>query len=208
VKVKARVALVVALAASACPAPQLPGDQNMGTWSMTVEFADRSPGCTLSELPALLLDGGRPDPFGFEMVLTRDSTSDVAWMTLAGLSRQGTFDGQYFSNTAEASRVFTECAKCQTRMIERIDVAVLSRSQADALAGSCPANPLDFGVVPMPTADGGIVLPHQTPLGYDALRLCGEMSNEIVADGALDGGACPDECNGCFISYTVRGERR
>ncbi|MFT3710584.1 MAG: hypothetical protein QM817_23415 [Archangium sp.] len=199
--------LAVALVFSACPVDPPPGDQNMGTWSMTVDFVERSANCQLSELPAIT-DAGRPDPFNFEMVLTRDSTSDVAWMTLSGLSRQGTYDGQYFSNVADASRVFVECTKCQTRLVERIDFAVLSRSQADALGGTCPANPLDFGVVPTPNADSGIQLPHQTPLGFDAVRLCGEMSNEVVSDGVLDGGACPAECNGCFISYTVRGERR
>jgi hypothetical protein len=93
-------------------------------------------------------------------------------------------------------------------MVERVDVAVLSRSQAEALGGVCPANPLDFGVVPMPTADGGIKLPSQTPQGFDAVRLCGEMSHEVLADMLVDGGPCPATCQNCFITSSVRGERR
>jgi hypothetical protein len=190
----------------ACPPPKLPGDQSMGTWRVTADFESRSPGCALSELPMLDVDGGLPPPLTFEFVLTRDTGSTAAWMTLAGYSREGTFDGQYVTNIASAPRVFTECSQCQTRLIERLDFAVLSRSQAEALGGACPPNPLDFGVLPSPTADGGVTLPRQTVNGFDAVRLCGEMSNEVVADA--DAGECAPECTGCFITWTVRGERR
>lgn len=186
-----------------CPRPAPPGDQSMGSWSVIAEPDEVMAGCQLTEV--VHTDGG-VDTLAFDMTLTRDTSSNAAWMTLAGISREGTFDGQYFSNVAEASRVFTACAKCQMRVIERFDVAVLSRSQADALGG-CPRNVLDFGVVPAAN-DAGITAPMQTPQGFDAVRLCGFISNEVVADGLEDGGACDAKCSGCFVTFLARGERR
>lgn len=188
----------------------------MGSWSVTAPFFEEAvPGsCTLSEvMPPRLPDGGivLPDPLIFNMTLTRDTSSNAAWMTLSSISREGTFDGQYFSNVAEATRVFTECRTCQMRIIERIDVAVLSRSQANKLAetfgGECPRNVLDLGVVPAPN-DAGITAPAQTSLGFDAARLCGFISTEVVADASEDGGACEAKCSGCFLTFQARGERR
>lgn len=183
----------------------------MGSWSVTAPFLEADlTKCKLSEVTPQ--DGGLPSPLTFDMTLTRDTTSNAAWMTLSNLSREGTFDGQYFSNVAEATRVFTECSRCQMRMIERLDVAVLSRSQANKLAetfgGECPRNVLDLGVVPAPN-DAGISAPGQTSLGFDAVRLCGFISTEVVADANdEDGGACDAKCSGCFLTFQARGERR
>ena len=92
-------------------------------------------------------------------------------------------------------------------MVETITVAVLSRSQNDALGGGpCPGNALDGGVVPNP--DAGIFGPGQTTQGYDAVRLCGELTTLVVADGLVDGGACEARCGGCTVHYQLRGDRR
>lgn len=156
------------------------------------------PQCQLTEL-----DGGA---FSFDAVLTRESTSQRAWVTLNTYSREGTFDGQVLTSTAEASRVFEKCAKCSTRLVETISVAVLSRSQSVAAGNQCPEHPLDGGVIVDP--DAGIVVPGSTPQGFDGVLLCGELITRVIALGTVDGGACDPLCDGCSVSYQLRGDRR
>ena len=144
--------------------------------------------------------------FTFNATLTRQSTSDRAWMTLNGYSRPGTFDGQVLATTASANRVFAACSECSTRVEETIAVAVLSRSQNEALSGQCPENATTGGVPVDP--DAGIVTPAQTGQSYDAVRLCGELTTVVVAVGRIDGGACDVGCGGCTVRYQLRGDRR
>lgn len=153
-------------------------------------------GCELSDLTG--------EDFSFEAILSRESTSQKAWMTLSTYSREGTFDGQVLSTTAEANRVFAACAKCSTRMVETISVAVLSRSQSLAAGGQCPEHPLDGGVMLDP--DAGIVAPADSPLGFDGVLLCGEITNRVVAE--VDEEDCPAQCDGCTVRYLLRGDRR
>lgn len=197
----------------ACPAAPLPGDQPMGQYAVTASEGERG---YVSDAGEVSADGGAPScqleevtaaDFAFDAVLTRESTSQRAWVTLNGYSREGTFDGQVVSRQAEASRVFAACSKCSTRVVETLTVALLSRSQTEAAGGQCPANALDGGVA-APTGDGGITGPRQTPQGYDAVRLCGELTTLVVADGLVDGGACAPMCGGCTVRYQLRGERR
>lgn len=193
------VGLLLLLAA--CPVVTPPGDERMGQYGITATSVERE-ACALQEIAR---DGGGYD-FAFEAVLTRESTSDKAWMTLSGYSREGTWDGQVLTTEAAASRVFVDCSECATKLVETISVAVLSRSQNEALQGQCPPNPLDGGV---PTAaDGGISLPGPSSTGYDAVRLCGELVTRVVAEGTQDGGACDPRCSGCSARYQLRGERR
>ena len=144
--------------------------------------------------------------FSFNATLTRQSTSERAWMTLNGYSREGTFDGQVLTTTAEADRVFAACSKCTTRVVETITVAVLSRSQNEAVRSECPENAIDGGLAVDP--DAGTVAPGKTAQGYDAVRLCGELTTEVVALGLVDGEACAPECSGCTVRYQLRGDRR
>lgn len=197
-------AALAALVFCGCPAPVLPGDQPMGTWAMTATVANRGPACELAELQPQT-DGGVTD-FSFRGVLTRQSTTTEAWLTLAGYSREGTFDGQYFATSSEADRVFSDrdCSECQTKLVEDIYVAVLSRTQAEALGGRCP-DVIDGGV---PVPDGGVLPPGQTMQGFDAVRLCGSLTTSVVGTGTADGGACAPKCSGCLIEYQLRGERR
>lgn len=197
-----RALALLAVLFAGCPQPVLPGDQPMGTWAMNATVSFRAKGCELPELKEQT-DGGITD-FAFQGVLTRQSTSAEAWLTLAGYSRPGTFDGQYFSTRSEANRVFSDCSECQTKLVEDIFVAVLSRSQAEVLGGRCPAN-IDGGV---PVPDGGVLPPGQTLQGFDAVRLCGSLTTQVVGTGTSDGGACDAKCTGCFIEYQLRGERR
>jgi hypothetical protein len=85
-------------------------------------------------------------------------------------------------------------------------VSMLSRSQSDAAGGQCPADALDGGT-PRSDPDAGVTGPRQTAQGFDAVRLCGVLSTEVVANG-LDGGACSAKCTGCGVRYQLRGDRR
>ncbi len=188
---------LVALTWLGCPAPIPPGDVAMGQYAMTASGAVRDQ-CALDEVNGA--------DFTFNATLTRDSASQVAWVTLNGYSREGTFDGQVVTNSAEANRVFVRCAKCSTRVVETLTVAVLSRSQNEAVSGLCPESALDGGVTTK--LDAGIVPPGLTTQGYDAVRLCGGLMTTVVALGIADGGACAQECSGCTVRYQLRGERR
>jgi hypothetical protein len=182
---------------TACPVASPPGDQPMGLYSLGATLSDRDD-CALPEISGA--------DFGFEATLTRDSSSEQAWMTLAGYSREATFDGQYFTSVHSAPRVFAECSDCETQLVETISVSMLSRSQSDAVGGQCPSDALDGGT-PGIDPDAGIAGPRQTAQGFDAVRLCGVLRSEVVATG-LDGGACSAKCNGCGVRYQLRGDRR
>lgn len=210
-------ALALALTWLGCPVKPLPGDTAMGQYAMSATGGEIGFVYDAGEVDAGL-DGGAVEiptcqleevtaaDFDFTAVLTRDGASARAWVTLNGYTREGTFDGQVLTSTAEASRVFVACAKCSTRVVETLSVAVLSRSQNGALGGQCPGDALDGGVGADP--DAGILAPGLTSQGYDAVRLCGELTTLVVADGLSDGGACDPKCGGCTVSYQLRGERR
>lgn len=210
-------ALALALTCLGCPAKPLPGDTAMGQYAMSATggvigfISDAGePDAGLdggaAEVPSCQLEEVTAADFDFTAVLTRDSASNSAWVTLNGYTRDGTFDGQVLTSTAEASRVFVACAKCSTRVVETLTVAVLSRSQNSAFGGQCPADALDGGVVA--DADAGILGPGLTSQGYDAVRLCGELTTLVVADGQVDGGACDPKCGGCTVHYQLHGDRR
>lgn len=171
----------------------------MGSWAMTADSFSRG-ACRVGEVT----DTG----FTFDLVLTRDSKTDAAWVTLAGHSREGTFDGQYLVNEASATRTFPSCSECDTLMFERIEVAVLSSSQSSALGSACPDTVLEDGGVPAPN-DAGITGPGQTALGFDAARLCGFLTTRLQSTGThADGGDCAVDCSDCEVKYKLRGDRR
>lgn len=189
--------LGAALALSACPPPALPGDEHLGTYAVEATAAERA--CALEEV-----SGG---DFFFDATLTRTSGSAEAFLTLASYSRAATWDGQVFTSEASARRVFAACGACSTRVEERFEVAVLSRSQGEALGHRCPPDALDGGV-PAPDADAGLLLPRATALGFDAVRLCGALTTRVVAEGTVDGGACEPQCGACTVRWRLTGERR
>ena len=181
----------------------------MGTYAMSATGgAPRLPDGRLDRPPECpLLEEVTGADFDFEATLTRESTSSRAWVTLNGYSREGTFDGQVVTNEASASRVFVDCGKCSTRVVETITVALLSRSQFEAAGNQCPPDALDGGVA-APNPDAGISGPGPTGQGFDTVRLCGELSTLVVSDGLGDGGACEAKCSGCAVRYQLRGDRR
>lgn len=200
--------LLLLLLLAGCPVTPPPGDLPMGQYAIKATGGapllpdgglDRPPECPM-------LEEVTGADFDFDVVLTRESSSQRAWVTLAGYSREGTFDGQVVTSEASANRVFEACSKCSTRVVETISVAVLSTSQSEALGDACPESPLDGGVVANP--DAGVLPPGKTSQGYDAVRVCGELTTQVVAQGQVDGGACEPQCDGCTVRYSLRGARR
>ncbi len=191
-------ALAAALMSAGCPAGRvIPGDEVIGAFGFTARDAGRE--CDLDEVSS--------DDFAFEATLSRQSGSALAWVTLERYSRDGGWDGQYFESTGVAQRVFVACNECPTSVEETMRLAILSRSQSDALGGACPLDALDGGV-PGPDAGAGVTPPGMTPLGFDAERACGALSVAVTAGPKADGGACAAACNGCRVRFTLEGVRR
>ncbi|MCC6334971.1 MAG: hypothetical protein IT380_13420 [Myxococcales bacterium] len=146
--------------------------------------------------------------FSFEVTLSANPDAGETFMTMEeGYSRLATWDGQVVRSPQSARRYFEQCSECVTRVVEDIDLALLSASQAAAVGNTCPPHPLDGGV-PAPD-DAGISPPGAREMGFDALLACGELRTTVVVDqGLLDGGPCPAVCAGCRTRYELRGERR
>jgi hypothetical protein len=178
-----------------CPNPAVQGDEVMGVFSLHAEIVGNG-GCDLAEVSKA--------PFDFEATFSHQTDSGVAYVTLAGYSRDGSFDGQYLSSVASAQRVFSECTGCLTRVVEQIDLSIFSRSQADVVALACPGDALTGGT-PAVDPDAGIRGPGQTSSGFDAVLACGTLATHIEVD---DGGTCDPSCYTCANTFTLSGRRK
>jgi hypothetical protein len=180
------------LVQSAClPEASFPGAEVMGTFRFQAQ-AWSSDCVGISDLP----DGGFP----FGGTFSRTQGQSQAWFTLGERSQEATFDGQLFSSTRTAARSFLDC-ECdeQVQLVETLSVALVSRSQNRVLEGGCPERPLDGGM-PGADPDAGVFLPSSTEKGFDAVRACGELVDQLVP-----GPGC--RCVGCTLRYTVQGDR-
>lgn len=205
----------------ACTTAKVPGDENLGVYTLTAVPAtsdDRG-----SDGLPCLLDGGTG--FGFEVTLSKSSDGTGAWMTMSGgISRDASWDGRVFSSTASAKRVFAGCGTCTGRVIETIELALLSGSQASSVGFVCPPRALDGGV-PVADPDAGITGPGPTGNGFDAVLACGVLTATLEVDdagvvdasvadasvldaGEADGGGCPAACRRCTVRFDVTGSRR
>lgn len=211
-------ALWFACVTSACSTPaDVPGSSVMGTFAATATLMegghlvgddagtlvlddglDGGYGCSLAEVTG--------QPFDFKPTLSRDPATGNAWMTLVGASaRVGAWDGQIFRSSAEARRSFpTQCGECAMTLEESLELALLSRSQSAAVGNTCPDSPLDGGI---PEGFANVKRPQETEFGFDSVRVCGELVEQVKAGGLPDGGACPAECGACRLRYRVTGER-
>lgn len=180
-----------------------PGNEKMGTYSLSAELIDA--GC-----PSALI----PEPtLSFFAIFSRMSGTQEAFLTLGNSNTEATFDGQTFHAERQAPRRFDftcggEGVCNATELKEVLDVALVSKSQDEALfkktgVAGCPDDLAVLQSVTKP--DAGIVLPDMTPRGFDAVRACGTLKNEVVTDKNVS--TCLD-CPPCFMLYRVRGERR
>ena len=172
----------------------MPGDQVMGNYAFTAEPLELD--CAV--------DGIASAGFSFSGTFSRDSQSGEAWFRLNNVVREATFDGQVARATYAAARTFAaQCDGCTTELQESLAVAILSKSQNDAAGDACPETALDGGV----PVGGEVTPPGPVASGYDALRACGEMLNQVVAT-PNEGTSCAPECGACRMRYRLKGARR
>ncbi|MBI3182427.1 MAG: hypothetical protein HYZ28_09810 [Myxococcales bacterium] len=191
-------ALLGAVAAG-CPSGQsTAGLELMGTFALTAEPLVFD--CPLSEVSEA----------GFQLTVTfsRDAGESRVAYQHGGLVSEATFDGQVVEAARLAVRRLPSC-NCgeQTQLRETLRVALLSQSQDRELSGRCPERPLDGGV---PSPDGGVFRPASAAGGFDAVRACGELLDEVVPEHSSpspDAG-CEEACFSCRLLYRVEGMRR
>jgi len=188
-----------------CPStsPPIPGSERMGTFDFTAQVVRLSDGgvdpawedCSLKKVPIVEAPG---DDFAFQAILSREPSTNEVWLTIGGVSRKATFDGQLVESTFSADRQF-QAFDGGGKLSERFKVALLSRSQSLWLGGLCPADALDGG---LPGPDAGVTLPGSTQNGFDALRACGVLTDDVEPPPTCVG------CQGCTLRYPVTGVRK
>ncbi len=190
-----RLSLILTLALCGCPVDDSPpGDENMGIYQFRAEPVATS--CTLLNIAT--------NGFDFSGTFSRFRDGGAVYLTLNGISRDAGFDGQVVRSAHSAPRTFTMpdggmCRPCEMRVIETFAVALLSKSQNSAVGDTCPGNPLDGGI---PSNDAGIRPPGSTETGFDAVRACGDLYEEIVGTPQ-----CDPIC-ACSLQYRLVGERK
>lgn len=180
----------------ACPTPTVPGDEVLGSFGLRADLLERN--CQVENV----FGAG----FDFEMTFSHDRGGSAAWATIAGYTRDASWDGQVLGTTATAARVFDACTGCQTLLVETIEVALLSRSQAMAVGSTCPDSALDGGT-PRPDPDAGITPPATTKDGFDSALACGELKTQLVSTETTPG-SCPQVCRVCTSRFRLSGSRR
>lgn len=186
--------ILLGLALAGCPTSDpLPGNENMGQYAFIAEPQNLM--CGLPDLP--------PNAFGFTGTFSRNRDGGGMFLTLNGISRDAGFDGQVASSSLASARTFFlpdggQCG-CDMKVTETIAVALLSQSQSSALGDKCPADALDGGV---PQEDAGVRLPGSTATGFDSVRACGTLFEEINGTGT-----CDPLCD-CVLRYRLVGERQ
>lgn len=172
--------------------PPFRGDEVMGTFAFTAEpwVLD----CELADVAK--------DRFDFTGTFSRFRDGGEAFFTLNGVETPAEFDGQVVRTERAAARRFPEC-ECgdRTSLHEMLAVALLSKSQDEALEGSCPPDALDGGI----PSGGGIRRPASTERGFDAVRACGLLVDTVIPETEAN---CSPVCQRCRLTYRVRGDRR
>lgn len=191
-----RLLWIPLIASFACVEPQYPGSEVIGTFDFTagtsVAPTSELPACGFAELPQ--------ESFRFSGTFSQNPSGPI-FFTLGGFDRDASFDGQVMTTTAQAPRQFGACECTDVTVEETIRVALLSRSQRNALSSpTCPANPFSGGV-PAPNGDS-ITPPGPTDTGYDAVLACGELVDRVIPDPAR----CA--CGECEVRYPISGDRR
>jgi hypothetical protein len=199
----AQAALLGAVVVVACTrGSKVPGE-SLGTFNCTAVPLDI--GCPFRELQA---DAGFDFTASFSVVdggpaayLNIEKVGDV----VVNRFRQGTFDGQRFESIYPGpsddpvTRTF-EVGACENRFLveETFRAVFLTASQFPGDSdGGCPDDPDGGSAV---DADGGIPPPMRSLDGYDAMRVCGVMTESIRPAVACDFPACT-------LTYRIDGTR-
>jgi len=201
VKTGALAGMLLVLAGCVEP-PTASTGEVLGNFELTAEPVSSS--CTYAEATS--------DTLAFTIRVARALDGGEVTVTLNGIERPATFDGQVLRTTYVAPRTFADCscsaeqrdAGCACSGVtleERLEVALVSLEQDEVLGRGCPDAPLDGGVPTVRSDGGALALPVTTPRGFDAVRACGELWDDIQP-----GAGC--FCTACSMRYAVRGVRR
>lgn len=182
--------------------PATPGEEVLGNFELAAEPVSST--CAYDEASG--------SPLAFTIRVARALDGGEVSVTLNGIERPATFDGQVLRTSYRVPRSFADCscsaeqrdAGCACSGVtleEQLEVALVSLEQDDVLGRTCPASPLDGGVPTVGVDGGALALPVTTPRGFDAVRACGELWDDIQP-----GQGC--FCAACSMRYAVRGVRR
>lgn len=192
-----RFAWIALVGLFGCPGTSAPpGDEQMGRYSFRAERVPDAGDCRFAEIPA----GG----FDFEASFSRFRDAGLYYVFIGGVAHDATWDGQRITASYEAQRNFSACGctdagvRSVTKMRETLSAVIVSQSQSEAAGGCTETPPVDpdAGVLRPGTTEGG---------GFDAVRACGTLSEEITSDPPS---SCDSQCNGCTLQYAITGDRR
>jgi hypothetical protein len=120
--------------------------------------------------------------------------------------RSTRFDGQNMLSVYEAEHSFVEgCENCEMRVVETLEVVLLSETQDEVLKGQCPCNALGESI-PVDEAQN-VFPPRPVPGGFDAVRACGTLTARVVTTPLAEQG-CPKDCYKDDVVYYTEGIRR
>jgi len=121
--------------------------------------------------------------------------------------RSAQFNGQNMRSVHEAEHGPVQgCKGCQWRVLETLEVVLLSETQNEAFNGQCPCNALEEEI-PVDEARN-IFPPRPVPGGFDAVRACGVLQVRVEPLTEQD---CPQKCreeNEKKMDYYLEGIRR
>jgi hypothetical protein len=148
-------------------------------------------------------------PVSYDFQGTFSELADGGIVFTAGIETfKADFDGQFmaYGKTANANFGLADggnCDACTMKQVQTAKLALLSKSQDEALVTGCPTTALDGGI-PAGDLDAGILLPAWTSSGaFDAVRACGELTVQISGEGF-----CDPACYSCTLVYRVSGPRQ
>jgi hypothetical protein len=180
----------------ACTTP-LPGEVDAGLFDFRASTAQEE-NCK----PDMSAEGR----LEFEGRFRLESNLVDGYFVYRNTHRAARFDGQKMLSVHEAEHSFVEgCENCEMRVVETLEVVLLSESQDEVLENQCPCNALSESI-PVDEAQN-IFPPRPVPGGFDAVRACGTLTARVVTTPLTEQG-CPQDCHQEDVVYYIEGIRR
>ena len=178
----------------------MPGVVEAGLFDFSASVAAAAPEANCGP------DMSDADSFTFEGRFRLENNLSDGYFVYRSTHRAAWFDGQTMVSVHEAEHTPVEgCEACALRVIETLEVALLSETQDEAAGGQCPCGASGGGI---PSADGqNIFSPRPVPGGFDAVRACGTLQVRVEATPLAQQG-CPQACQKEALVYYVEGVRR
>jgi hypothetical protein len=179
-------------------ATSLPGEVDAGLFEFSASTALGAEDCK----PDMTLEGSLP----FEGRFRLESNLVDGYFIYRNIHRTAQFDGQKMVSAYETEHGFLDgCEACNLRVIETLDVVLLSETQNEVLNNQCPCHASSEGI---PVDEGqNIFPPRPVPSGFDAVRACGTLIARVLAT-PLPGQNCPENCHEDDTVYYIEGIRK